>query len=219
MSLVDIVNARFPLKPLETGEYTDFKAKPLTVHLDWYYAQGLGNVSFLKGKAMGGLMRMDTVVVNATDRDMPLLSYDYISAMGNFTVLVEYYDTLLEKTGFDAVPFAALKDKLAALPDHDLGCHWYDYMKLAPSFAKKVKKAALPGLGSAVTDAFEAYAAAAAALPELDAEQIKLKRAKSAEYVNGLLKNGGPSTDAFKKAIGPERTRELFTKIVFGSEV
>ena len=34
-----------------------------------------------------------------------------------------------------------------------------------------------------------------------------------------LLKNGGPSTDVFKKGIGHEKTAELFRKVLFGTEV
>ena len=34
----------------------------------------------------------------------------------------------------------------------------------------------------------------------------------------GLLKNGGPSTDVFKKGIGDEKTAALFRKILFATE-
>jgi hypothetical protein len=42
---------------------------------------------------------------------------------------------------------------------------------------------------------------------------------KASLYVEGLLKNGGPSTDVFKKALGVEKTAELFRKILFATEV
>jgi hypothetical protein len=44
------------------------------------------------------------------------------------------------------------------------------------------------------------------------------KRERSAAYVNGLLKNGGPSTDVFKKSIGEEKTRKLFEEVLFGTK-
>ena len=34
----------------------------------------------------------------------------------------------------------------------------------------------------------------------------------------GLLKNGGPSTDVFKKELGEEKTEQLFRKFLFGIE-
>lgn len=212
------INALFPLTALDAGEYARFKAAPLNVELGWYRAEGLGNVSLLKGKAMGGMMKMDTLVIDAFERDAPLFSYDYISAMGAHTMLVEYYDTLLDKGAFYMAPLAAVKQSIAELPDHDLGEHWYDYMKLGASFAKKTKKSELPRLEAAFAAVLEGYLSLAAALPALEPEQAAAKRAKAAEYVNGLLENGGPSTDAFAKALGKERTRDLFARIVFGTE-
>lgn len=44
------------------------------------------------------------------------------------------------------------------------------------------------------------------------------KQAKTAAYVEGLLTHGGPSTDVFKKALGPEKTEQLFRKVLFGTE-
>ena len=45
-----------------------------------------------------------------------------------------------------------------------------------------------------------------------------LKLEKASLYVEGLISKGGPSTDAFKKAIGEERTAELFRNILFGTK-
>ena len=213
-----LIDARFPLSSRNAGEYSAFKASPLSVKLDWFEAEGLGNLSVIHGKAMGGLMKMDTLVINATGRDVPLFSYDYIAAMGNHTLLVEYYDTLLDAEAFDPSPLAAVKDSIFALPDNDLGEHWYDYMKLPASLSKKTKKAALAELERAFLSALAAYLDIAAAKPALDEESAAAKRDKAAAYVNGLLERGGPSTDAFKKSIGEERTRYLFSKIVFGTE-
>ena len=212
------LNAHFPLTKRDAGEYAHFKAAPLTVDLDWYAAEGLGSVSLLRGKAMAGLMRMDTLVIDPFTRDVPLFSYDFISAMGNETMLVEYYDTLLDAAAFDASPLLAAKLAIAALPDHDLGAHWYDGLKLPVSFAKRTRKKALPALNAAFLTALDAYLALAAAKPVLSDAARQEKRGKAAAYVNGLLEHGGPSTDSFVKAIGAERTRQLFAGVVFGTE-
>ena len=65
--------------------------------------------------------------------------------------------------------------------------------------------------------ALDAYLSLAGGLPLLEPEDRADKRRKAAAYVDGLLTHGGPSTDAFLRAIGPERTRALFTRIVFGT--
>ena len=41
--------------------------------------------------------------------------------------------------------------------------------------------------------------------------------ARSAAYVDGLLTNGGPSTDVFKKKLGADATAKLFKEVLFGT--
>lgn len=53
---------------------------------------------------------------------------------------------------------------------------------------------------------------------EVIAKSFPLKELSCGVYVEGLLKNGGPSTDVFKKGIGEEKTAELFRKILFATE-
>jgi hypothetical protein len=49
----------------------------------------------MKASGFFGLMRMDTLIINPTEIDLPLYSYDRIFAMGNDTLIVELYDTLI----------------------------------------------------------------------------------------------------------------------------
>ena len=50
-------------------------------------------------------------------------------------------------------------------------------------------------------------------------EEDKLeKQRKASVYVEGLLENGGPSTDVFVKGLGHERTARLFRHILFGTQ-
>ena len=44
------------------------------------------------------------------------------------------------------------------------------------------------------------------------------KKEKASVYVEGLLSNGGPSTDVFKKEFGEAKTAKLFRKLLFGTE-
>ena len=47
---------------------------------------------------------------------------------------------------------------------------------------------------------------------------MEAKRQKTENYVSGLIKNGGPSTDVFKKKFGAEKTAELFEKVLFATK-
>lgn len=212
------ISAVFPLKKRDAGEFSSFKAGPLSVSLDWYEAEGLGNVSVLGGKAMAGLMKMDTLVIQPTGRDVPLFSFDHIAAAGRHTLLIEYYDTLIDKEEFDSAPLEAVKTSCGHIPDHDPGEHWYDGMKLASSIAKKAKKTFCPDMERAFMDATDAYIGIAGRKPALDAQASREKLKLAQEYVDGLLEKGGPSTDAFVKSLGREKTREIFTRIIFGTQ-
>lgn len=44
------------------------------------------------------------------------------------------------------------------------------------------------------------------------------KQEKVREYTNGLLSNGGPSTNHFKNMIGEDAIKDLFTKYIFSSD-
>ncbi len=210
--LCSAIGAVFPLTELPTGEFATLKANGMTFRIHRYDAEGLGSVSTMEATGFFGLMKMDTLIINPTQKDMPLLSYDRVYAMGNDTLIFEVYDTLLAQTSLTETEKAKSGGK--DLPDHDLGAHWYDKIKLPVSFAKKGKKRHTPAFDAltlAYLNGFLADCKGADACPE------QPKREKASVYVEGLLKNGGPSTDVFKKAIGEEKTARLFRRILFAT--
>lgn len=210
--MLDKINSEFPLTEKSTGEFARVKAKGMTFQIKQYEAEGLGNVSVMEAKGFFGLMQMDTLIINPLKKDLPLFSYDRILAMGNDTLIIELYDTLLEKRDFEELSF--WKEENKNLPEHDLGKHWYDSIKLSESVSKKGKKEH-SGLFDQFTAAyFEKYLNSKAA----DVSDIKEKNKKASVYVEGLLSNGGPSTDVFKKEFGEAKTAKLFREILFGTE-
>ena len=68
-----------------------------------FYADGLGTVSAMVAAGFFGLMKMDTLIITATEKDMPLFSYDRVYAMGNDTLIFELYNTLLGDTDLSAL--------------------------------------------------------------------------------------------------------------------
>lgn len=209
--LLSMIGERFPLKAKDVGGFATLKASGMKFTVKAYEAEGLGHVSVMTAKGMFGLMKMDTLIVNPKALDLPLYSYDRILAMGNDTLIVELYDTVVEP--LDASALKAVNETYKDLPERDPGTHWYDSIKLKESVSKKGKK---------LSDRFDAYVndytEAYLALPAKPVTDAAAKREKTNAYVEGLLKNGGPSTDVFKKALGEEKTAELFRSVLFGTE-
>jgi hypothetical protein len=156
-------------------------------------------------------MKMDTVIIVPESLDMPLYSYDRIYAMGNDTLIVELYDTVVGV--WDDSALYNVKTNYSSLPGRDPGEHWYDSIKLKESISKKGKKLNTPRIDELAQRHFEEYLGAAK--PTLDKEA---KAKKASDYVEGLLSKGGPSTDSFIKALGREKTAEIFREVLFGTK-
>ena len=209
--LLDLVKKKYVLAKIDCGEFAEMKVNGMKFQISAYKAEGLGHLSIMTATGFFGLMKMDTLIINPTELDLPLYSYDRIFAMGNDTLIVELYDTLLGD--FSEKTLNEVKAEYTSLAERDPGEHWYDSIKLKSSISKKGKKADSLSLDEMTLKHFEAYLGSSANKSSPAEKQIKAK-----VYVDGLLEKGGPSTDVFKKSIGKEKTRELFENILFGTK-
>lgn len=208
--MLDAVNQKYPLTEKQVREFAKVKAKGMNFQIKQYYAEGLGNVSVMEAKGFFGLMQMDTLIINPIEKDLPLFSYDRILAMGNDTLIIELYDTMLGECDF--VEIRNQKAAYDYLPERDPGEHWYDSIKLPESISKKGKKEHSSDFDKLTKEYFKAYIES-----DSRACDAKAKCRKASVYVEGLLTNGGPSTDVFKKEFGEEKTAYLFRNILFGT--
>ncbi len=211
-NMIRTITAKYHLNGITTGEFSKMKVNGMNFEIWAFHAAGLGHVSAMTAKGFFGLMKMDTLIINPTEKDMPLFSYDRVHAMGNDTLIYELYDTIVESADLSRVE--AVKEKYAALPEHDLGKHWYDHIKLAVSLSKKGKKAQTAAFDTCAMEYLEAFLEAAEEAPYCDPA---LKKEKASVYVEGLLTHGGPSTDVFMKSMGSEKTGFLFRNFLFGT--
>ena len=122
--MLAIIDKAFPLAEQDCGEYKKMKVSGMGFTIRRFRAEGLGSVSVMVASGFFGLMKMDTLIITPTEKDMPLFSYDRVHAMGNDTLIFELYDTLLNSADLSALE--EVKKQAAHLPDHDLGKHWYD---------------------------------------------------------------------------------------------
>lgn len=208
--LLQRIRQNYPFAPVDAGDMAAFKAKGMKFTVEAYQAEGQGRVSVMHAKGFFGLMKMDTLIINPYNRELPLYSYDRIYAAGNDTLIVELYDTLSGE--YSQEQLLNVKEEYADLPERDPGKHWYDQIKLPSSISKKGKRAQSPRFDEFTLRHFEAWMEGSRL-----AENRAVKQTKAAYYVEGLLTHGGPSTDVFQKALGRQFTETLFRDILFGT--
>lgn len=209
--LLNIIKKRYNLTEMNVGDMAKLKANGMTFTVKAYKAEGLGHISVMRAKGFFGLMKMDTLIVNPTDVDLPLYSYDRIYAMGNDALIVELYDTLLSECNLSILN--DIKECYTDLSERAPGKHWYDSIKLCESISKKGKKKQQTRFDKLATEHFSAYLFSSAKAVPITEDKQK----KACFYVEGLLENGGPSTDVFKKSLGEEKTAKLFKEVLFGT--
>ena len=209
--LLALIKAKHSLTGKDDCGFSEVKASGMKFSIKAFDAEGLGHVSVMTAKGFLGLMKMDTVIVNPTEVDLPLYSYDRIKAFGSDVLITELYDTLAEPRPFEKV--RTVLGKYKDLPYRDPGTHWYDGIRLEESISFKGKK-----ISEKIDQLTEEYLSALLAEDAPAEFDRELKQKKTSEYVEGLLEKGGPSTDAFIKAIGKEKTGLLFRKVLFGTE-
>jgi len=171
--LLKLINERYALKGIDCGEFSKMTVNGMNFSISAYKAEGLGHVSVMRASGFMGLMKMDTLIINPKDIDLPLYSYDRIFAMGNDTLIVELYDTLLGD--YSEKPLLSVKseEKYSAIPERDPGEHWYDSIKLISSISKKGKKKHFSLMNSLTEQHFEIYLASGSTMGVSDAADIQ----------------------------------------------
>ena len=201
--------SRFRPRERDVGDFAHIRGRGMRFNVKAYEASGVGGLCLMEMRAMAGLMKMQTAVISPTGLDGPLFSMDAISAFGRDTLILELYDTTLSHPGFEG-----LREVLGCysfLPDYDSGEHWYDPLRL-PVSAYKRCRGRCDELALFAQDFAEKYCGLLAHCPVCDEEQ---KRLCNAAYTDGMLKNGGPAVDQFRKMIGEEKTAAFLREIMF----
>ena len=210
--LISELSRAYTVKERDAGRYGVLKKSGMTFRISSYEIGGLGSMSVIDMKAMLGLMQMESVILTAEEKDLPLFSMDFIKAAGKCTLLEEFYDNMIAPLDdVSAVKYRQVKAKYAYLPKYETGSRWYDSIRY--DFTLGATDKSLKTLKEEITAKYlAAYLDNAGRAPSADPTE---KKAKTAEYVDGLFANGGPAVDQFKKLFGEETAREIFEKLVF----
>lgn len=214
------LEANYTVSKVNAGEYEEMKLFGLMkFDVDQYRIEQLGNLSVMRVNM--GLMQMATFVITPSDKNMPLLSADYMYILSNRKCYLEFYDVVKEKDE----PYNQLLDKLSQvkdsygqLEDIETTPAWYQHLLTVTTYkAGKTSEDAL--LGQMLVDNLHVYLEHSKGLSLLSEEDKVQKLAITMEYTDGLIEKGGISTDVFKKALGDDETKRFFDNAFFGTAV
>ncbi len=214
------LRSHYTVTPVDPGEYDGLTLYGLMkFNVEQYEIEGIGNLSVMRVNM--GVMQMATFVITPRDRNLPLLSTDYMYILGNRTAYMEYYDVVEQK---DDVYNSLLADLNAAiikydhLEDAEATPAWYAPLLTVTAY-KNGGFAEDAELTSLLTDCLDVYLDHAETLPELTEAEREEKLKITVDYTDGLIEKGGISTDVFKSALGEETTKDFFDRVFFGTAV
>ena len=201
--------AHFPLIRQNIGSFSELKGRGMRFWTEVYEAEGIGRLCLMEMKAFAGLMRMTTGVFSPVGLDGPILSFDYIKVFGKETFLVEFYDTTLSHPSFARLE--EVKRRYERIPSYDPGEHWYDRL-LLPFSAYKRGKNITNDLSQMLKEYCGVYFLLLESCDPCDPEA---KKKCNQELADGLMQNGGPAVDTFRKMIGDEQTERFLKNCMF----
>lgn len=185
-------------------------------NVNQYELENVGNVSIMTVNM--GVMQMGTLVVAPYDKDVPVLSTDFMYILANRKYIMEMDNTVIDsgeayqakcKEGNQLI--ATFSD-LAEYPGKP---SWLDEVQdvLARKQSKDTSR-----LDTLVTEVSRFYADWLKEAPQLTAEERAEKVAATKAYSDKLIDLGGLSTDVFKQALGVDVTRDFFDSVFFGTK-
>lgn len=217
-AVLEELSKYYTLTPVDPGKYRDLKLfRILKFRVEQYDIEGLGNLSLMRVNM--GAMQMATAVITPRDKNLPLLSADYLYIASNRKAYLEFYDLVKEKDG----PYLQLMEglrqvqtKYSHLEDFKPTEAWYDHLLTVATF-KSAPAEADAQLTAMLTESLWVYLEHSKQIPALTEAERQEKLAITEAYTNGLIRQGGVSTDIFKKQLGAEETKNFFDTVFFGT--
>lgn len=210
-NILNVIAKRYPLKELGSKGFDGMKVSGMTFSINSFNAKGLGHVSTMCAHGFLGLMKMDTLIINPSEVDLPLLSYDRIHVMGKDKLIAEIYNTMLNDRPIpELAKFNQEYSKFLA--PATVAKNWYDGIRMSDECVALVgKKTENSAFDKMILDYVDAYLSTPAdVVTDIDA-----KKARNNVYISGLLDNGGVATDLFIKRYGRETTSMFFKEVLF----
>ncbi len=222
-NILDMLSQYYTVTPVDAGEFSNIAiSAPLApgfiVNMDFevqqYDVEGYGNLSIMK---TDGFQQMSTIVLTPYNKDLPLISTDYMFNGESRLSYIEFYGL-----GIDGDENMPVFDSLSTLPekykdfvDQPPTPGWFDEVRTMGLFKVSNYKSD-DAIENMLYDSFKMTLDASMVAPELDAAQKVVKHDMIQNYVDNLIANPGISTAIFNMCLGQEKTRCFFNDVFFG---
>lgn len=189
----------------------------MTFDVDHYRIEDVGNLSVMKLNM--GVMQMATFVLTHDEKDIPVLSEDYVFMLPIRKTYLEIYDLVINnddtyKSYLEQ--FDEIKSYYADIPDIDHSETW-DSSLIIVSTYKQGNSGNDNAIAEMLAENVRLMLRMADEYPALSEEEVESKRQIVVDYSDGFIENGDISTDMFKKTLGAETTKDFFDKVFFGT--
>ena len=210
----DQLSRTYSMKQLDLGADARLSKKGFTFDTESFEITELGHLCIMRMKAMLGMMRMETVILSVTHRDMPLINLDYVKAAGKETQIVELYNTQIASEAEELQEaFRKIRDRDADLADYtSAGTHWYDDI-LYPCSYHKTGKGVSDRLAGAARDCAGKYLSLLSSAPACDPAE---KQDKTRDFTETLLKSGGPAINQMTRLFGRDTAERMILRHMYG---
>lgn len=217
---LDLIRKNYEVKELDTKEFEYITIQNMNYSVKQYEIKNVGNLLVMKCEESDNI-QMDSFVITPYYKNIPLFSTDYIYVKEKRTFLNEIYSLVSYKDDFYAKyvnEFSKLRDKYKYLNDMPMKKCWYDDLRPV-CIAKNTEVDKDDEIINIFIKNLKLFIKMEKETPILNEEQYKEKWIKTQEYTNGLIDNGGVSTDVFKAVLGVDKTREFFNRVFFAPEL
>lgn len=217
-SVLNELEQHYTITPCDTKQYKEMKMYGIMkFHVEQYDIEDLGNLSIMRVNM--GIMQMATVVITPRDKNMPLLSADYMYILSNRKAYLEFYDVVKEKDNqYNQLlnALSSVQKKYNYLEDIKTTPAWYANLLTVTTY-KSSKSDADKDLEQMLINSLKTYMEHSKQLPLLSSAERAEKLAITVDYTDGLIEKGGISTDVFKKELGDAETKKFFDSVFFGT--
>lgn len=223
-NILNMLSEYYNVRQLDAGEFSNISvtaplAPGFMVTMDFdiqqYEVEGYGNLSIMK---TDGVQQMSTIVLTPFNKDLPLISTDYMFMGESRISYIEFYGLGINGdeniAAFDAL--RPLQDKYAQFANQPPTPGWFDEVRTMGLFKVSTYKDD-DAISQMLYDSFRITLDASTVSPDLDAEQRIARYNNTQEYVDHLISNPGVSTAIFNMCLGAERTSQFFNNVFFGT--